>query len=81
MKTSFRIGLKIIVYNYIFFLIYNSYYGWNLQPVSISERVCDIIYTIMHNIGLFLFLLPLFIIYKDAVLNYKEKKDGHRDDA
>lgn len=63
----------LIVLNILFIVIYNSYFGWNLHPVSDAERICDTIVHYVDVIAIFFYLLPLADLYEKALKKLEDK--------
>lgn len=64
----------LIVLLAIFFVVYNTIFGWNNQPVNNVEKTCDTIFTLGLYLAWFIFLLPIFDLYKYHV-NKIENED------
>lgn len=63
----------LIVLNILFIVIYNSYFGWNLHPVSDAERICDTIVHYVDVIAIFFYLLPLADLYEKSLKKLEDK--------
>ncbi len=66
MKT-YTWGVRIVLFGVIFFVVYNSYFGWNSTPESKMEIYCDIIWHLSLLIGWGMILSPLMDIYEDEL--------------
>ncbi len=66
MKT-YTWGVRIVLFGVIFFVVYNSYFGWNSAPESKMEIYCDIIWHLSLLIGWGMILSPLMDIYEDEL--------------
>ena len=73
MKTL-KAGTLIMITNLVYFIIYNTYFGWNNLPINKSELICDIIYKTISNIALIIIMIPLAFIYINAVKKYDKEK-------
>jgi hypothetical protein len=62
-----KIGRSILIVTFLYFFIYNSYFGWNLEPINETEELCDKISKIFFNIGFILYIMPLFRLYEDTI--------------
>lgn len=64
-KTIYRLAQFILLY----FIIYNTYFGWNMHPINEYEKYCDMIFQ-----GLFGLLIGKFIhtilTFMQLVVNY-----------
>lgn len=58
---------KLVMLNVLYFIVYNTYFGWNWKPQSPAEILCDDIFDVIMNIALVIFGIPLFNIYHRAV--------------
>jgi hypothetical protein len=63
----------LIVLNLLYIVIYNSYFGWNLHPMSDAERICDTIVHYVDVIAIFIYLLPLADLYEKALKKLEDK--------
>jgi hypothetical protein len=64
----------LLVVSILFWIIYNSIFGWNLEPESRVESICDIIYITLTVIALMLYFEPLISLYLDAVERFEKRK-------
>lgn len=56
---------KIIwIIGIVYFVVYNTIYGWNSKPINEMEEDLDNIFKCVMFVGLFNYLTPLFEIYK-----------------
>jgi hypothetical protein len=51
----------------IFFVTYNTYYGWNTQPINETEAALDSIFKLWFYVHLIIYFLPLLDLYENAV--------------
>lgn len=58
-----KIGTWLICGSLIFWIVYNSYFGWNAYALSESEKVCDHIYRWVSIVGYVIYLMPLLDLY------------------
>lgn len=63
----------IIVLDIFYTIIYNSYFGWNLHPMSDAEKSCDNIAHYVSVIAIFIYLLPLADLYEKSIKKLEEK--------
>jgi len=73
----FKASTPILILTFIFFLVYNTLFGWNKTPLSDAEIVCDSIFTIGIYAGIWCHLFP--IISYLAIQYDKEMKDKYKD--
>lgn len=62
-----KFGNTLMVISVLFFIVYNTYFGWNKLPVSEIEQTCDNIFSLGMVIGLVWYLLPLVKVYEDFI--------------
>jgi|LauGreDrversion4_2_1035121.scaffolds.fasta_scaffold3903781_1 hypothetical protein len=62
-----KFARRLIIFTWIFFLIYNIYFGWNLHSQSNAESTCDLIFHWSIRIGVIIYILPVFKIYEKMV--------------
>lgn len=72
-----KIGNRIIIAGFIFFIIYNTWFGWNLQPESKMEEYMDTLFGWLVTVGLCFYFYPLIKIYERRVKRWEE--DEKRD--
>lgn len=70
-KINFAEWLIVILT--IFFVVYNTIYGWNEQPINSSEKACDTIFTLGLYLAWFIFLLPILDLYKYHVKKVEDE--------
>ena len=57
----------------LYFLVYNTYFGWNKLPINDAEKICDNIFSIGMWIAVMLFLFPLIDLYIFLVKKMEKK--------
>ena len=57
----------LIILNIFFILIYNSYFGWNVYPISEAEKICDKIVRLVDLVAIFFYVLPLVRLYESSI--------------
>jgi hypothetical protein len=73
-KFAQRLMLLLVLY----YLVYNTYFGWNMRPINEAEKVCDNIFLIGIWIAFAIFTFPLIDLYKYHV-EKMEKKTKKKD--
>jgi hypothetical protein len=63
MKTI-KIAKAIVQLNLLFWVIYNSYFGWNYTAQNTIEENCDSIFSVVMKLAIILYLIPLFKLYE-----------------
>jgi len=77
MESETLNGIKTIYrtaqFAFLYFVIYNTYFGWNKEPINDYEMYCDMILQ-----GIFGFLIGKFVhvvlIFITLVVNYIKSK-------
>jgi hypothetical protein len=68
----------------IYYMIYNTYFGWNTTPVNEYEQLCDMIAKIVFFIVAFSYFSPIFKYFENqAVVHgmvYEKYQDYSCDD-
>ncbi len=67
-----KLAKLVIQLALVFWVIYNTYFGWNWEAVSELEKTCDSIFSIVVKIGIFLYLLPLYYLYEGTIARAEE---------
>lgn len=62
-----NIGGIIFTLSFIFYVVYNQYFGWNLLPETENERLCDRIFLLTNYIAIGIYLTPLITLYRKSV--------------
>jgi hypothetical protein len=75
MKTI-KFATKILFINFIFFLVYNTYFGWNWKPINDSEKWCDDIFHYINIFGLILYAIPITRIYEYYLNKIEEQSEN-----
>jgi hypothetical protein len=64
---NIKLAKKLIVFNLFYIVIYNSYFGWNLHPISDAEKICDTNAHYMNVVAIIIYLLPLARLYESRI--------------
>lgn len=64
---NIKIAQTIWFFNWIYFLVYNIYFGFNWESKSVAESNCDTVFKIVLYTAFIIYLLPLFKLYEKAV--------------
>lgn len=70
-KKSIKVARWIWLSSFVFFFVYNTYYGWNQLPINETEKLMDDIFGWAVKVALIIYLVPAAKLYSDAV----EKND------
>jgi len=54
----------------LYFIIYNSIFGWNIEPKSEYETLCNMILDILLFISVILYFSPLVKVYEKFINDY-----------
>jgi hypothetical protein len=72
--NKLKIGQWILWIAFLFFLTYNTLFGWNRLPINEAEKVCDEIFKWAFRIGIGFTLLPITDWYFDWAKEYYRKR-------
>ena len=64
-----KIGKILIMVGIAFWIIENFYFGWNKLPMSEVEKDADTVSKILFYVGFFIYSLPIWSLYENAVKN------------
>lgn len=64
---NIKFAKNLIALAWVYYLIYNTYFGWNLHSESISESNCDTIFKIIMYVGLIIYISPFLKLYEKIV--------------
>jgi hypothetical protein len=73
----FKASSKILILTFIFFLVYNTIFGWNKTPLSDAEIICDDILILSCYIAVWCYMFPLMVFI--ATQYDKKMKDKYKD--
>jgi hypothetical protein len=60
----------------LFFVIYNTVFGWNKLPINEAEKTCDYIFKIGMYFAWAIYFLPLLDVYQNFIKKHEvSKKD------
>lgn len=62
-----KIAKYLIIFSFIFWIIYNNAFGWNMHPESELEKVFDTIYSGIWKTAFLIYFWPLMDIYEKKV--------------
>jgi len=69
----------LISLSILFYVGYNTYFGWNKEPINQYETICDMISKISFITSIILYVAPLFSIY-EAILQAIENENDEDDE-
>ena len=75
MRNQIKSGSRLILFAFLFFVTYNTYFGWNLVPESDAEKVLDLISTLLFIIAIGIYITPLLRLYERAVVKMEYEID------
>ena len=68
-----KLASNIMIVSLVFFLLYNSYFGWNDNPINKIEEICDGVFHLFFNLSLIIYFSPILSLYEKYVKeNLKE---------
>jgi len=62
-----KFGYRLIQLNLLYWIIYNTYFGWNLHPVSKVEENFDYVFSFIWRVAIIIYLMPLVSLYESAI--------------
>ncbi len=68
-----KLAKAIIQLSLLYWVIYNSYFGWNYTAQSTLEENCDNLFSIMVNIAIVIYIMPLFHLYESVIKKQQEQ--------
>jgi hypothetical protein len=68
-----KLAKAIIQLSLLYWVIYNSYFGWNYHAQSTLEENCDTLFSIMVNIAIVIYIMPLFHLYESVIKKQQEQ--------
>ena len=71
--NKIKLAYIIIIINVLFFITYNTFFGWNMQSLSIAETNCDNVFKIVFYFSLWIYFLPLVDVYEKFIKEYLGK--------
>lgn len=73
MKKRIALGKVIICVSVLYFVIYNTYFGWNKTPINRTEKIFDSIFIVSFFLGAGIYISPIFKLYEIMVNKYDKK--------
>ena len=70
-----KFAVRLLIVSMLFWVCYNTYFGWNLKPINDIEESCDTIFSVLRFFGLVIFFSPLLDVYVDFIKDYESKKN------
>ena len=68
-----KIGKTLMMIWFITYIVYNTYFGWNKEPMSEIEKNFDTASSILLWIGVLVYFNPIYKLYEDAVSKMESK--------
>jgi len=69
-----KIGKILLMIGFAMWIIENIYFGWNKLPMSEAEETCDLIVKIFMYLGFWIYILPIWSLYENAVKKHDSSK-------
>jgi len=54
----------------IYFLIYNTYFGWNTKALVEHEKICDMIFSLWFGVVAFIYFRPIFRWFENQAIGF-----------
>lgn len=58
----------------LFFVIYNTVFGWNKLPINEAEKTCDYIFKTGMYFAWVIYFLPLLDVYQNFIKKHETSK-------
>jgi hypothetical protein len=68
-----KLAKAIIQLNFLFWVIYNTYFGWNANPLTQIEENCDTIFSLMIKVAIVIYIIPFFSLY-EKIIKHEDKR-------
>lgn len=68
-----KLAKSIIQLNFLFWVIYNAYFGWNATASTQIEENCDTIFSLMIKVAIVIYIIPLFSLYESIIKSLEER--------
>jgi hypothetical protein len=68
-----KLAKAIIQLNLMFWVIYNTYFGWNATALTQIEENCDFIFLLMMKVAIVIYIIPFFSLYESIIENLEER--------
>jgi hypothetical protein len=72
---NIKFAKRLIQLNLLFWIIYNTYFGWNFDAISELEKNCDTIFIVTINVSIAIYLMPLFSLYEKTIEAFTKIKN------
>ena len=69
-----KIGENVLMISLIFYIVYNTVFGWNKEPINLYEEIRDVICQLGFFIGLVIYIITLLNMYVKS--NDENEIDG-----
>jgi len=73
-------GQRILMFAFLSYIIYNTYYGWNQKPINDVEEMWDTLASWLFRLGAIIYMMPIFSLYEDAVKRKYLRNKAYKDD-
>ena len=64
---NLKLGKNIFLLTWILYIIYNTVYGWNKEPVDSTEEFLDFLTEVGFGAAIVIYTIPIFTLYKKRV--------------
>jgi hypothetical protein len=72
---NIKFAKRLIQLNLLFWIMYNTYFGWNFDAISELEKNCDTIFIVTINVSIAIYLMPLFSLYEKTIEAFTKIKN------
>ena len=70
-----KFATTIIIILILFFLIYNTVFGWNKLPINEAEETCDYIFKAGMYLALTIYFSPLINVYENFIKKHESSNE------
>lgn len=69
-----KFATTTIIILILFFVIYNTVFGWNKLPINEAEKTCDYIFKVGMYLAWIIYFFPLLDVYEDFIKKHEASK-------
>lgn len=69
-----KLSAIIFIAACIYYMIYNTYFGWNLHPQSAAEQLCDEWWHSLVVVSFIIYIHPALQMYENALRKMDQQK-------
>ena len=69
-----KLSARLFILASVYFIIYNTYFGWNLYPQSAAEQLCDEWWHGLVVVSFILYIWPALEMYENTLRKMDQQK-------